>query len=105
MHLSHPFIGRRTSLNEERIALLEKIHFQWDAMEVKWESQFYELVNFMAINGTGSLPTHRQNRFLRFWCNNQKKEYRKLMKGESTRLRGRRKEMLDKIGFPWPEDA
>jgi len=81
--------------------LLEKVNFQWDARQAKWEENYRELAEFVAMNGKGSLPSYQQSRLLRFWCNNQRKEYRKLLNGEPTLLAGKRKEMLDELGFPW----
>jgi len=96
--------GQPTSLTAERMALLKKVDFVWDARQAKWEAHFYELESFVEMNGTGSIPTYRQNKLLRYWCDNQKKEYRKLLRDESTLIGGQRKEMLDKLGFPWPQD-
>ena len=97
--------GMKRRLSEERIALLEKIGFKWDAQQAKWDAKYMELARHVEVNGPGTVPGVRSNPNLHYWVGNQKKEYRKMMKGEHTQLAGKRKEMLDELGFPWPTDV
>lgn len=92
------------SLSKERSDLLAKLDFQWDAREAKWNAKYGELVDHVRVNGLGTVPDHRTNRLLRYWVDNQRKQYRRMIKGEPTPLDGERKEKLDKLGFPWPTD-
>lgn len=96
--------GADSSLSDERKALLEKVDFQWDAHDAKWVARYHELAEHVAINGKGSLPSLKSNRLLRYWCNRQKTYYRKLQNGESVPLTTERIEMLDELGFPWPDN-
>ena len=100
----HVVLGLTSSLTKERLALLEKVEFQWDARQAKWEMKYRELVEHVRINGPGSIPAARANSRLWNWIGNQRKQYRQLMRGEETPLDGSRKELLDELGFPWPSD-
>lgn len=97
-------LGLTCSLSEERLELLKQVEFQWDAHQAKWESKYHELVEHVRMNGPGSIPDMRSNRHLRYWVNNQRKQYRQLMRGEPTPLDGARKELLDELDFPWPTE-
>lgn len=84
---------------------MEEIGFPWDAQQAKWDEKYKELARHVEVNGPGTYPTRRANPLLHDWVGNQRKEYRKLMKGQRTRLAGMRKELLDKLGFRWPTDV
>lgn len=88
-------------LSDERIALLEAIEFQWDARMAKWMAKYNELASHVAINGLGTIPSLRANKTLRWWVETQQREYRKKMQGGHSTLTDKRKELLDKLGFPW----
>ena len=84
--------------------MLQKVEFQWDANQAKWESKYHEMVEHVRLNGPGSTPDKGSNPQLWNWVDYQRKQYRQLMRGKATPLDGERKELLDKLGFPWPSD-
>lgn len=92
-------IGKYSSLTDEREALLEKVDFQWDAWEARWMLRYQELAEFVGVNGYGQIPTQKSNnKVLKDWCYEQRKQYRR------NTLPDKRKELLDKLGFPWPAE-
>jgi hypothetical protein len=97
--------GSANSLSEERMALLDSVDFEWNALEGKWLNRYEELAEHMRVNGRGSIPPRKSNPPLRDWVDNQQKHYRTLLSGEHAPLTDKRKEMLDNIGFPWSAEA
>jgi hypothetical protein len=92
----------RTALTPERIELLEKIDFAFDAREANWLIKYQELAEHVKVNGRGSIPSETSNKLLRYWVLNQFKQYRAMMRGEKTSLTDKRKSLLDKLGVLWP---
>jgi hypothetical protein len=97
--------GLLSSLSEERLALLRKVDFEWNALEAKWLIRYEALVEHMRVNGRGSYPTRKSNPPLRDWVDHQQRHYRKLLRGDPAPLTDQRKAMLDEIGFPWQSEA
>lgn len=94
--------GRWHSLSEERLELLARVDFQWDAWEARWMQKYQELADYVRINGKGSIPSMRTNKVLRCWVIQQQKQYKQKLKGETAALNEKRKDLLDELGFPWP---
>ncbi|KAL7565783.1 hypothetical protein ACA910_015564 [Epithemia clementina (nom. ined.)] len=120
--------GKQSKLTPERIKMLESLNFEWNAYEAKWMACYVELGKYVRAHGFGTLPSYHDNRSLRCWAEEQRKQYRKLLfassssssstpsslggggggaacglTGGESRLTTKRKELLDFLAFPWPE--
>lgn len=104
--------GRTSMLSKDRIQLLESLNFEWNAYEAKWMACFVELGKYVRQHGFGSLPSYQENKSLRCWAEEQRKQYKKWFHSKEKGLEGelakrcrlttRRRELLDLLGFPWP---
>ena len=83
-------------LTEEQIALLDKLGFQWDPHEDRWESRFWQLMQFKELHGhcdVGATPDADED--LRKWCEMQR------IRLSQGLLISNRKAKLEEIGFDW----
>ena len=106
--------GKQSKLSLDRIKMLKSLDFEWNAKEAKWMASFVELGKHMRENGLGALPSYQENRRLRNWADEQRKQYRKkgpladltLGKQPGCRLTQKRIDLLNLLAFPWtPDDA
>ena len=93
--------GKALALTEERLKLLQKVDFCFDAREAKWLEKYEEFAAFVKVNGPGVFPQKGANPGLENWLRGQRKNYRLMMKGKSTGLTEKRKALLDKLGMQW----
>jgi Helicase associated domain len=86
---------------DERKKLLDAVDFVWDPCEFRWLVKYYELKDYTAKNGKGSLPGHRNRQYSKLsrWLTYQRCCYRKYLHGEISSMTERRKELLLELGF------
>ena len=87
------------SMTPERVKLLEKIEFVWDAREAAWQERFQELEEFVKVNGRGCMPPKKTHASLLQWLKYQKKLYREKCKGKEVSLTEKRIADLKRLGF------
>ena len=92
-----------SAMTTERIGMLEKIGFVWNALESAWMTRYDELIQFKATHGHCNVPqTYSANKGLGIWVNNQRKYYRLRQKDkQSSAMTNERFSMLEEIGFVW----
>jgi len=92
-----------TRMTEKRIELLNQIGFEWDSQVHSWETSYEQLVEFATINGHTRIPQKfPPNPCLAYWVHAQRLNYKNFQKGDlSSRMTGKRVELLKKIGFEW----
>lgn len=98
--------GKRTTLNEVRIELLENEGFIWDMFLLAWTEKLNQLRSFhcqhghclVPVGGTGDDKIFRE---LGFWVEVQRQSYTKYLKGLPSNLTKERVTLLDEIGFIW----
>jgi len=81
-------------LSPERIARLEEIGFEWDALAAAWEASFKELLAYKEAKGNCNAP---RSSSLGVWVNTQRKAY----KAKPQRITPERIDRLKAIGFEW----
>ena len=100
--------GKQSKLSLERIKMLESLNFEWNAYNAKWMASYVGLGKYMRQHGLGRLPSYYENRSLRNWSEEQRKQYRNLHEfdpgsgeGAASRLSQERIELLELLAFPW----
>eukprot|EP00547_Thalassionema_nitzschioides_P009489 CAMPEP_0194229778 /NCGR_PEP_ID=MMETSP0156-20130528/44066_1 /TAXON_ID=33649 /ORGANISM="Thalassionema nitzschioides, Strain L26-B" /LENGTH=308 /DNA_ID=CAMNT_0038962337 /DNA_START=38 /DNA_END=966 /DNA_ORIENTATION=+ len=62
--------GKKSSITNERIQILNNIGFVWDSHEASWEERLKELMVFKEMHGTCAVPaTYKKNPRLATWEN------------------------------------
>jgi len=95
---------KSTTLNEERIAALESLGFEFSitGSRVSWDTRYEELCKFKEEFGDCSVPIRfNANRKLGSWVTKQRNEYRQLREGKKTNMTDERLRKLEEIGFIW----
>lgn len=112
-----PHLGRWVSLqrsvykaesqnsNIDRVAKLNEIGFDWapkDPRSVSWELRYRELVAYVQKYGNAKVPLGwKENIQLANWVSAQRREYKRLLEGNPSRLTAERIESLNRINFVW----
>ena len=99
--------GRPSSLNPERIQLLEDVGMEWrskrqdEALGI-WNIQFQKLVKYKQSNGHGNVPKgYRRDKGLGTWVRNQRAQYWLWKRGKRSPMTEQRERLLQGIGFEW----
>lgn len=87
------------SMTQERVELLEKLDFCWDAREAAWMERFSELEEFVNVNGRGQVPPVKTHGSLRNWLRRQIKLYDEMKEGKKVSLTEERISKLKRLGF------
>ncbi|NOS72040.1 MAG: hypothetical protein HOP33_19195, partial [Verrucomicrobia bacterium] len=83
-------------LEDEKIALLDRIGFKWSPHESTWRTQYLALLNYRERFKDCHVPQNwKENKSLAHWVKTQRNDYGK---GELSR---ERIAALEKIGFEW----
>jgi hypothetical protein len=96
--------GTKSSLTDERVALLEGIGFVWAKRRgmAAWNKRMAELERFYASNGhfhiNAKTPLGR-------WVSTQRQQYRLYSKGEQSTLTVDKIHSLEALGFTWRHQA
>lgn len=94
--------GKRSSLNDDRLALLQQIGFVWQAQEAHWQERFKDLLEFKKQHGHCKVPTrYHKDKSLGSWVKCQRTQYRKYKRNESCNINKERILQLDSLGFAW----
>jgi hypothetical protein len=91
--------GKHSQLTPERVVMLEKIGFVWEARIDAWESHYQNLKRFKETHGHIYVPV--ANTVLSQWVKRQRKQYKKYEKGQESSLTKDRVDRLNKLGFIW----
>jgi len=91
--------GKHSQLTPERVIMLEKIGFVWEARIDAWESHHENLRRFKEANGHIYVPV--ANTVLSQWVKRQRKQYKKYEKGQDSSLTSDRVDRLNRLGFIW----
>ena len=91
--------GDPASISPERIEMLEKIDFVWNAQDARWRERLEELREHVNVNGNGCAPPRKTHNTLARWLNRQLEAYEKMKNGEKVTMNEERAEQLRKLGF------
>lgn len=91
--------GKKSSLNEERIRLLEKEGMVWDVHDLIWEKRYQELVQYRDMFGDCNPSQTGEYSELWSWVFVQRRMYSLKMSGKSSSMSDKRIKALESIGF------
>lgn len=91
--------GKHSQLTPERVVMLERIGFVWEARIDAWESHYQNLQQFKKTHSHIYVPV--ANTVLSQWVKRQRKQYKKYQKGQESSLTEDRIDRLNKLGFIW----
>ncbi len=87
---------RKNRLSSERVALLDKIEFNWNPNSTEWRTRYLELVKYKKENDHCNVPQGSRIRCpLAAWLSNQRVEYRQGV------LSSERIALLENLGVEW----
>lgn len=86
-------------MTRERIELLEKLDFCWDARDAAWMERYSELKEFVDVNGLGQIPPFKTHASLRNWLRRQIKLHDEMKEGKEVSLTEERISKLRRLGF------
>jgi hypothetical protein len=96
--------GKKSSMTQRRIQLLEAIDFQWGKAkgDAAWMQKYNELREYLQEKGDCNVPTkYAPNPALGRWVSTQRSEYKKFLDNNSKLMTMERINKLNKIGFCW----
>jgi hypothetical protein len=91
--------GKPSSISLERIEMLKKIDFVWNAQDALWRQRLEELREHVNVNGYGCAPPRKTHNSLARWLNRQLEAYEKMKNGEKVAMNDERAMELRKLGF------
>lgn len=94
--------GKRSTLTEERIRILNKVDFIWNSHDAVWEERFQDLLAYKHVHGHCIVPsTFEANPQLAVWTKRQRRQYKRYKHKMSSSVTPSRIEKLEKAGFVW----
>mmetsp|Transcript_20077 Transcript_20077/g.32415 ORF Transcript_20077/g.32415 Transcript_20077/m.32415 type:complete len:423 (+) Transcript_20077:101-1369(+) len=94
--------GKRSTLSDERVRLLNKIGFIWNSHDAVWEERLQDLMLFKQIHGHCIVPSNFEpNVQLAIWIKRQRRQYKKYQEGGASSMTPERIAKLEAIGFVW----
>jgi len=90
-----------STLNADQIKVLESLQFHWHTRgEEHWLRQYELLKQFQQENGHCLVPRLARDKLGDF-VTEQRRQYKLLREGKSSRMTIKRKALLDELGFVW----
>ncbi|KAL7536036.1 hypothetical protein ACHAXR_006878 [Thalassiosira sp. AJA248-18] len=97
--------GKASSMTASKIQQLDRVGFIWSIREgghASWESRLSELVEYQRTFGNTNVPkNYPPNPSLGYWVNEQRFQYRRLIKGKTSYMNQNKISHLNGIGFKW----
>ena len=102
--------GKTSSMDKERIKLLEGLAFQWSICkdtwwsekEKGWYAQFKRLAEFHRIHGTATVPVrYPPDPKLGNWVRTQRRHYQRMQEGKTSHMNKERIQLLEGLAFQW----
>lgn len=94
--------GKRSTVSDERVTVLEDIGFIWDSHKVVWEERLEELLEYKMQNGNCNVPSrYTGNRQLAIWVKRQRRQYKFYCSNKPSSMTKQRIARLEAVGFEW----
>lgn len=94
--------GRQSSITSERIALLDRVGFAWNAQEEAWKRRIQDLRSFKAEHGHCNCPLNDlKYPKLGLWVKEQRRHYTLMKQGKQSHMTEARSAELDALDFCW----
>lgn len=93
---------KQSSITAERISLLDKLDFAWNAQEAAWDRHLRDLKSFRDETGHCHVPlNHPKYPKLGLWVKEQRRHYTLLQQDKPSHMTAQRAAQLDAVGFCW----
>jgi len=96
--------NKPSSMTPERVDELNRLGFTWAVREshTSWEDRFNELKEFRDENGHCNVPKiYNKNPSLGYWVNEQRFQYRRMLKKKPSYMTQEKITMLNGLEFKW----
>eukprot|EP00934_Nitzschia_sp_Nitz4_P005095 Nitzschia sp. Nitz4//scaffold145_size56662//7061//8339//NITZ4_006552-RA/size56662-snap-gene-0.85-mRNA-1//1//CDS//3329536562//5085//frame0 len=94
--------GKRSTLSDDRVHLLNTIGFIWNSHDVVWDERWHELLAFQRQHGHCVVPSNYEpNPQLAVWVKRQRRQYKFYQEKASSSMTPERIDKLNQIGFAW----
>ncbi|KAL9183736.1 hypothetical protein ACHAXT_004592 [Thalassiosira profunda] len=97
-------MGKPSSMTPERCDDLERLGFTWAMRDshTSWNDRFKELKQFRTENGHCNVPkVYGKNPSLGYWVNEQRFQYRRLLKKKPSYMTREKVDKLNGLDFKW----
>ena len=93
--------GKRSTLDAEREAALDKLGFVWDSHSATWEERWNELREFRDLHGHANVPkTYKAKPQLAIWVKGQRRQFKLFIQNDKrSAMTMERIEKLLHLGF------
>lgn len=91
--------GKHSQLTSERVDLLERLGFVWEARLDAWETHYDGLASFKDRHGHVHVPV--ADVALSQWIKRQRKQFKRYENGQASSLTDDRVARLNRLGFVW----
>ncbi|KAL7555649.1 hypothetical protein ACA910_002006 [Epithemia clementina (nom. ined.)] len=93
--------GKPSTMTEERIKMLEQLHFKWKLRD-DWYERYEELVTYFNNSGDTLIPPgYPLNPGLAKWVDTQRHQFRLFNRNRPCSMTQEKIDLLHKIGFQW----
>jgi hypothetical protein len=94
--------GKRSTLTDERVKLLDKIGFIWNSHDAVWEERWNELLQYKQVHKDCIVPSnYKPNLQLAVWVKRQRRQYKFFCEKKATSMTTERISKLERLGFAW----
>lgn len=94
--------GKPSSMTQQRVDELSRLSFTWAIRDshTSWEDRFNELKEFYNANGHSNVPKiYAKNPSLGYWVNEQRFQYRRMLKKKSNYVTDDKIQALSELDF------
>ena len=100
---SEDYKDNYNNLDARRVAQLDRLDFEEDAIEAVWRNRYEELWDYSKLHGNCMVPENfPENPELGTWVRKQRQEYKRRKEGKLNRyFTEERIRLLEEIGFDW----
>lgn len=94
--------GKKSSISEDRIQILNDLGFVWNSYEQTWRERLHELLDYKEKHGNCAVPTsYPCNQKLAIWVKGQRRQYKLYCDGKPSNITAERIAKLNKHSFQW----
>jgi len=94
--------GKRSTITDERIRVLEEVGFVWDSHKAVWDERLEELREFRKEFGHCNVPSrYETNHQLAIWVKRQRRQWKNKMDSKPNCMTDERQQQLEALGFVW----
>jgi hypothetical protein len=93
--------GNQSTINIERLDLLNQIGFIWDSHDVNWGLKLDTLLEFRRVHGHSNVASNDKDKKLATWVKCQRRQQKLYRDGKASSMTPERIAGLEKASFEW----